>query len=115
MKKAFTVFVSLILTIGLVNNMSPLLVHATPSSLLQQIDEAEKQKQAIEEQKQAVQGEKDEKKNELNQLQYQQGALKAQLDSFNTNLAEENRKYEEICGKITVKKGEIKTLSYIKN
>ncbi|MBP5530092.1 MAG: cell wall hydrolase [Lachnospiraceae bacterium] len=107
MKKAFTVFVSLIVTAGLVYNMSPLLVHATPSSLLQQIDEAEKQKQAIEEQKQAVQGEKDEKKNELNQLQYQQGALKAQLDSFNTNLAEENRKYEEICGKITVKKDEI--------
>ena len=107
MKKAFTVFVSLFATFSLVFNMSPILVHATPSSLLQQIDEAEKQKQAIEQQKQAAQGEKDEKKNELNQLQYQQGALKAQLNSFNENLAEENRKYEEICDKITVKKAEI--------
>ena len=87
--------------------MSPILVHATPSSLLQQIDQAEKQKQAIEQEKQAAQGEKDEKKNELNQLQYQQGTLKAQLNSFNENLAEENRKYEEICDKITVKKEEI--------
>jgi spore germination cell wall hydrolase CwlJ-like protein len=107
MKKAFTVFVSLLATLSLFFDMSPLLVHATPSSLLQQIDEAEKQKQAIEEEKQAAQGEKDEKKNELNQLQYQQGTLKAQLDSFNANLAEENRKYEEICDKIDVKKEEI--------
>ena len=107
MKKALTVFVSFIATISLFFDMAPILVHAAPSSLLQQIDEAEKQKQAIEEEKQAVQGEKDEKKNELNQLQYQQGALKAQLDSFNTNLAEENRKYEEICGKIDAKKEEI--------
>ena len=107
MKKAFTVFVSLFATFSLIFNMTPLFAHATPSSLLQQIDEAEKQKQAIEEEKQAVQGEKDEKKNELNQLQYQQGTLKAQLDSFNVSLAEENQKYEEICNKITVKKEEI--------
>ena len=107
MKKAFTVFVSLFATLCLFFNMSPILVHATPSSLLQQIDQAEKQKQAIEQEKQAAQGEKDEKKNELNQLQYQQGTLKAQLNSFNENLAEENRKYEEICDKITVKKEEI--------
>ena len=69
MKKAFTVFVFFFFSVSLFFDMSPLLVHATPSSLLQQIDDAEKQKQAIEEEKQAAQGEKDEKKNELNQLQ----------------------------------------------
>ena len=107
MKKCLIKIVSFIATLSLLLSVLPSAVHASPSSLLEKIDQAEKEKQQIEQQKQEVEGEKNEKKNELNQLQYEQGTLKAKIDSFNVELAEENGKYEQICRNIETKKEEI--------
>ena len=107
MKKCLIKIVSFIATLSLLLSVLPSAVHASPSSLLEQIDQAEKEKQQLEQQKQEVEGDKNEKKNELNQLQYEQGTLKAKIDSFNAELAEENGKYEQICRNIETKKEEI--------
>ena len=107
MKKCLIKIVSFIATLSLLLSVLPSAVHASPSSLLEQIDQAEKEKQQLEQQKQEVEGDKNEKKNELNQLHYEQGTLKAKIDSFNAELAEENGKYEQICRNIETKKEEI--------
>ncbi len=106
MKNWFFKIVSLLLVATLFFSVSPVRVHAT-GSLLEQINQAEQQKQQAEQQKEQAEGERDDKKNELNQLQFQQGTLKAQLTSFNASLEEENQKYEEILADIADKKAEI--------
>ena len=107
MKKPLLNAVSFIAVLSLFVNTFPLAVHASPSSLLDQINAAEKEKQQVEEQKEQAEGAKNEKQNELNQLTFQQGTLKAQLNSFNADLQAENEKYEEILDEISDKKDEI--------
>ncbi|MBO4310137.1 MAG: cell wall hydrolase [Lachnospiraceae bacterium] len=107
MKKTYLKVVSFIAAFSLFFNMVPMTVLASPSSILNKINEAEKQKQQAEQQKQQAEGQKNNKQNELNQLQFQQGTLKAQLDSFSEQLEEENAKYNEICNSISDKKEEI--------
>ena len=107
MKKNYLKVVSFIAAFSLFFNMVPMTVLASPSSILNKINEAEKQKQQAEQQKQQAEGQKNNKQNELNQLQFQQGTLKAQLDSFSEQLEEENAKYNEICNSISDKKEEI--------
>ena len=85
MKKPFLKVVSFIAVTSLLINMHPLAVHASPSSILDQINQAEQEKKQAEEQKQQAEGAKNEKQNELNQLTFQQGTLKAQLNSFNVS------------------------------
>lgn len=76
-------------------------------NLLNQINQAEQEKENVEKEKQQTEGERDEKKNELQQLQFQQGTLKNQLDSFNSELATANSQLEEIQANISDKKEEI--------
>ena len=107
MKRPLLTVVSFIAITSLFVNTIPLAVHASPSSILDQINQAEQEKKQAEEQKEQAEGAKNEKQNELNQLTFQQGTLKAQLNSFNESLQEENAKYEEICNDIADKKDEI--------
>ncbi len=99
---------SLAFLLGLMLAFSALYVRVNATGgLLDQINQAEKQKKQTEEQKEAVEENRDEKKDELNQLQFQRGSLKNQLDSFNADLETENRKYNEILADISDKKDEI--------
>ncbi|MCR4648620.1 MAG: cell wall hydrolase [Lachnospiraceae bacterium] len=99
---------SLAFILGLVLAFSALSVRVNATGgLLDQINQAEQQKKQTEKQKEAAEENRDDKKDELNQLQFQQGSLKNQLDSFNADLENENRKYNEILADISDKKDEI--------
>ena len=106
MKNIINRLIQYFLTLCLILSSMPVTAHAT-GSLLNQINEAEKQKQQTEQEKEAAEGQKGEKQNELNQLQFQQGNLKAQLNTFTSDLETENAKYNEICANISDKKDEI--------
>ena len=105
-KNIFVKIISIVLCVTLVFMVTPRRVYAT-GSLLQQINEAEKQKQETEKQKQEAEKEKAGKNDEINKLKFEQGTLKQQLDEFNQNLADENAKYEEIQSDIVDKNTEI--------
>lgn len=105
-KNIFVKIISIVLCLLLVFMVTPKRVFAT-GSLLQQINEAEKQKQETEKQKQEAEKEKAGKNDEINKLKLEQGTLKQQLDEFNTQLADENAKYEEIQSDIVDKNAEI--------
>lgn len=94
------------LLIVLFVGMVPMKTQAT-GSLLNQINQAEKEKEAAEKEKQQSEGERDDKKNQIQNLQFQQGSLKTQLESFNNELAEANNELQIIQGKIADKKDEI--------
>ena len=105
-KNIFVKIISIVLCLLLVFMVTPKRVFAT-GSLLQQINEAEKQKQETEKQKQEAEKEKAGKNDEINKLKIEQGTLKQQLDDFNNQLADENAKYEEIQSDIVDKNAEI--------
>ena len=105
-KNIFVKIISIVLCLLLVFMVTPKRVFAT-GSLLQQINEAEKQKQETEKQKQEAEKEKAGKNDEINKLKIEQGTLKQQLDDFNNQLADENAKYEEIQSDIADKNAEI--------
>lgn len=108
MKKKILKTVAYILTTALLITAMPVKVYAT-GSLLQKIDEAEKQKQQTEQEKKEALGERDEKQGEINNLQFQKGTLKTQIDNFNSQLETENANFQKIQSDINDKKAEIET------
>lgn len=106
MKKIYLKLVVALLGIVLLTGMMPVKSLAT-GSLLNQINQAEQEKENAEKEKQQTEGERDEKKNEIQQLQYQQGTLRTQLDSFNSELETANNQLLEIQANIADKKLEI--------
>lgn len=108
MKIRFTKTVAYILTTALLFAAMPVKVYAT-GSLLQKINEAEKQKQQAEQEKQEALGEREEKQGEINSLQFQKGTLKAKIDNFNSELEKENANFQNIQNGISEKNDEIET------
>lgn len=103
-RKAIALVTALVLTI---TALPVIPAYADPSSTLDQIKQAEQQKQETQTQKQQAEEKKEQKEGHLSELNIKQGDLKGKLNVLNSELSDAAARLDDVEGKIADKEEEI--------